>query len=312
MTPAAPRALIAEDEPLLAAALQHELRTAWPELQIAATVGDGLSAVQEALALQPDVLFFDIRMPGQTGLDAAVALADAWPADRPFPALVFVTAYDQYAVQAFEAQAVDYLLKPVQSTRLQKTVHKLRLALIHKAQSATNSIANQSTAALPPAHTEAHTQALEPSLQRTVDQLRYLLAQPGLWPGATSSATSAPLAPTPLATQQQPPRLTVVQASHGSQIHMVPVSDVLYFEAADKYVRVLTAGAEYLIRTPLKELSDQLDPQEFWQVHRSTLGRASAIATVVRDGSGKLQLNLRGRPERLAVSRLYAHLFKAM
>ena len=303
MTPAAPRALIAEDEPLLAAALQQELRTAWPELQIAATVGDGLSAVQQALALQPDVLFFDIRMPGQTGLDAAVALADAWPAHQPFPALVFVTAYDQYAVQAFEAQAVDYLLKPVQSARLQKTVQKLRLALIQQAQSAINSIANSEPQA------PTHTQALEPNLQRTVDQLRHLLAQPGLWPGAEPGA---PLAPTPLAAPQQPPRLTVIQASHGSQIHMVPVGDVLYFEAADKYVRVLTASAEYLIRTPLKELADQLDPQEFWQVHRSTLVRASAIATVVRDELGKLHLNLRGRPERLAVSRLYAHLFKAM
>ena len=303
MTPVAPRALIAEDEPLLAAALQQELRAAWPELQIAATVGDGLSAVQQALALQPDVLFFDIRMPGQTGLDAAVALADAWPAHQPFPALVFVTAYDQYAVQAFEAQAVDYLLKPVQSARLQKTVQKLRLALIQKAQSAINSIANSEPQA------PTHTQELETNLQRTVDQLRHLLAQPGLWPGAEPGA---PLAPTPLAAPQQPPRLTVIQASHGSQIHMVPVGDVLYFEAADKYVRVLTARAEYLIRTPLKELADQLDPQEFWQVHRSTLVRASAIATVVRDESGKLHLNLHGRPERLAVSRLYAHLFKAM
>ena len=303
MTPAAPRALIAEDEPLLAAALQQELRTAWPELQIAATVGDGLSAVQQALALQPDVLFFDIRMPGQTGLDAAVALADAWPAHQPFPALVFVTAYDQYAVQAFEAQAVDYLLKPVQSARLLKTVQKLRLALINKAQAATDLIAKPRTT--PP----EHAQALEPNLQRTVDQLRHLLAQPGLWPGAEPGA---PLAPTPLAAPQRPPRLTVIQASHGSQIHMVPVGDVLYFEAADKYVRVLTARAEYLIRTPLKELADQLDPQEFWQVHRSTLVRASAIATVVRDELGKLHLNLRGRPERLDVSRLYAHLFKAM
>ena len=303
MTPAAPRALIAEDEPLLAAALQQELRAAWPELQIAATVGDGLSAVQQALALQPDVLFFDIRMPGQTGLDAAVALADAWPAHQPFPALVFVTAYDQYAVQAFEAQAVDYLLKPVQSARLQKTVQKLRLALIQQAQSAINSIANSEPQA------PTHTQELEPNLQRTVDQLRHLLAQPGLWPGAEPGA---PLAPTPLAAPQRPPRLTVIQASHGSQIHMVPVGDVLYFEAADKYVRVLTARAEYLIRTPLKELADQLDPQEFWQVHRSTLVRASAIATVLRDELGKLHLNLRGRPERLDVSRLYAHLFKAM
>ena len=300
MTPAAPRALIAEDEPLLAAALQQELRAAWPELQIAATVGDGLSAVQQALALQPDVLFFDIRMPGQTGLDAAGALADAWPAHQPFPALVFVTAYDQYAVQAFEAQAVDYLIKPVQSSRLQKTVQKLRLALIQQAQAAPVSRANSATEAPSPAQTPA----LEPSLERAIDQLRHLMAQPGVW--------TPPLTPMPHTAGPTTPRLTVIQASHGSQIHMVPVGDVLYFEAADKYVRVLTASAEYLIRTPLKELADQLDPQEFWQVHRSTLVRASAIATVVRDELGKLHLNLRGRPERLDVSRLYAHLFKAM
>ena len=123
-------ALIAEDEPLLAAALQAALARAWPELRIVATVGDGVSAVAQALQLQPDVLFFDIQMPGLNGLDAAAELADAWPypgaaceaAAKPFPALVFVTAYDQYAVQAFEAQAVDYLLKPVQDARLQKTV----------------------------------------------------------------------------------------------------------------------------------------------------------------------------------------------
>ncbi len=113
MSTTAPRALIAEDEPLLAAALQHELAQAWPELQVVATVGDGLAAVREALAREPDVLFFDIRMPGLSGLDAAVELADAWPADHPFPALVFVTAYDQYAVQAFEAQAVARFVPPL-------------------------------------------------------------------------------------------------------------------------------------------------------------------------------------------------------
>jgi DNA-binding LytR/AlgR family response regulator len=246
------------------------------------------------------VLFFDIRMPGQTGLDAAAALADAWPAHQPFPALVFVTAYDQYAVQAFEAQAVDYLIKPVQSARLQKTVQKLRLALIQQARAAPVSRANSATEAPSPAQTPA----LEPSLQRAIDQLRHLMAQPGVW--------TPPLTPTPHTAGPTSPRLTVIQASHGSQIHMVPLGDVLYFEAADKYVRVLTASAEYLIRTSLKELADQLDPQEFWQVHRSTLVRANAIATVVRDEPGKLHLNLRGRPERLAVSRLYAHLFKAM
>ena len=274
------RALIAEDEPLLAAALQQALAQAWPALQIAATVGDGLTAVQQALALQPEVLFFDIRMPGQSGLDAAAELADAWPAGKPFPALVFVTAYDQYAVQAFEAQAMDYLLKPVQTPRLQKTVQKLQLALTSKAPAAID---------------------LEARLEATMAQLRHLLAAPGVAsapPHATAAPGAAPL--------------TMIQASSGSQIHMVPVAEVLYFEAADKYVRVLTAAREFLIRTPLKDLIAQLDAQVFWQVHRSTLVRASSITTVTRDEAGKLHLELAGRPEKLPVSRLYAHLFKAM
>lgn len=272
MTP--PRALIAEDEPLLAAALQHELARAWPELAVIATVGDGLSAVQQTLALQPEVLFFDIRMPGQSGLDAAAELADAWPASRPFPALVFVTAYDQYAVQAFEAQAVDYLLKPVQAPRLQKTVQKLRAVLASASPSATESGAH---------------------LDTTLAQLRALLAAPGLGAAAATA-----------------PRLEVIQASQGAQIHLVPVADVVYVEAADKYLRVLTAAQEYLIRMPLKELLAQLDPAVFWQVHRGTVVRASAIATATRDEAGRVSLQLRGRPERLAVSRIYAHRFKAM
>jgi len=284
MTQPAVRALIAEDEPLLAAALQQELAHAWPALQVVATVGDGLSAVRQALALQPDVLFFDIRMPGQSGLDAAVELADAWPAEgpsgRPFPALVFVTAYDQYAVQAFEAQAVDYLLKPVQAARLQKTVQKLQLALASKAPAAMD-------------------------LEATMAQLRHLLVTPGV------AAPVPAAAPAPAAAAPGAP-LTLIQASSGSQIHMVPVADVLYFEAADKYVRVLTSAREYLIRTPLKDLIGQLDTQVFWQIHRSTLVRASSITTVTRDEAGKLHLELAGRPEKLPVSRLYAHLFKAM
>ncbi len=187
MTPKAPTALIAEDEPLLAAALQ------------------------QALSLQPDVLFFDIRMPGMGGLEAAAELADVWPTApagglpaRPFPALVFVTAYDQYAIQAFEAQAVA----------------KLQLALTKPAQTAID-------------------------LEATLGQLRDLLAP------------------------QQAPRAlrNMIQVSVGSAIRMVPLDEVVYFEAADKYLRVLTAGHEYLIRTPIKELLPQLDPQLFWQVH---------------------------------------------
>ena len=295
MTEPVPRALIAEDEPLLAAALQQDLARAWPELQVVAVVGDGRSAARQALALRPDVLFFDIRMPGQSGIEAAAELADAWPDDQPFPALVFATAYDQYAVQAFEAQAVDYLLKPIQADRLARTVAKVQGLLAQRA------LAVAATGA-PPAVPPAAPSAVQPSpeLEATMAQLRALLGAPGV-------GTAPAAAPTAAAT-----RLSVIQASHGTQIHMVPVAEVVYFEAADKYVRVLTAEREYLIRTALKELIEQLDPQEFWQVHRSTLVRAAAIATVTRDEAGKQHISLRGRPERLPVSRLYAHLFKAM
>jgi DNA-binding LytR/AlgR family response regulator len=270
-TPA--RALIAEDEPLLAAALQADLARAWPSLQVLACVGDGLSAVTQALELQPDVLFFDIRMPGLDGLDAARALAEDWPDGPPFPQLVFVTAYDQYAVQAFEAQAVDYLLKPVQRTRLEKTVAKLQAVCNRRRESATG--------------------APDPGLDNTLAQLRALL-------GSTAAATPAPGA------------LQVIQASVGSAIHMVPVDEVLCFEAADKYVRVLTAGHEYLIRTPLRDLLPRLDAQVFWQIHRAVVVRAPAIRAVTRDDAGRLWIELRGRNERHAVSRLYAHLFRAM
>ena len=269
-------ALIAEDEPLLAQSLQAELSRAWPELQVVATVGDGVSAVARALQLKPDVLFFDIRMPALSGLDAAAELADEWPAGTEFPALVFVTAYDQYAVQAFETQAMDYLLKPVQPKRLQQTIDKLRPALIKRAQAATVSGADKSA-----------------SLEQTLTQLRHLLA-----------ATSPPAA--------HGSALKVIQVSVGTTIRMVPVGDVIYFEAADKYIRVLTTGHEYLIRVPLKELLRQLDMQSFWQIHRGTIVQAAAIDSVHRDESGKLSLSLRGRTERLLVSRLYAQQFRAM
>lgn len=267
MTVVPPVALIAEDEPLLATSLQQELAVAWPELRIGAIVGDGKSAVAQALALLPEVLFFDIRMPGQSGLEAAAELADEWPADKPFPALVFVTAYDQYAVQAFETQAVDYIVKPVQAERLRKTAEKVQGLLARRLLGATD-------------------------FEATLAQLRSLLdAVPG------ASAQTA---------------LKVIQASVGTAIRMVPVEEVLYFEAADGYVRVLTAQREYLLRTPLKELLPQLDGNDFWQVHRGTVVRAAGIDAVTRDEAGKLQLQLRGRKEELPVSRLYAHRFKAM
>ncbi len=272
-----PTALIAEDEPLLARSLQAELARAWPELRVVAVVGDGAAAVASALKLRPDLLFLDIRMPGVSGLEAAAELADRWPDGQAFPSLVFVTAYDQYAVQAFEQQAVDYLLKPVQSERLQKTVGRLQALLAARGTAGSGEAS---------------------SLELAVTQLRQLLA-----PAITAASGAA--AP-----------LTVIQASvagsSGQTLRMVPLDEVIYFEAADKYVRVLTAEREYLIRTPLKDLLPQLDANQFWQVHRGTLVRPTAIETVQRDEAGRLSIGLRQRKERLAVSRLYAHLFRAM
>ena len=259
-------ALIAEDEPLLAAALQAELARAWPALRIVAQVGDGASAVREALALRPQVLFLDIRMPGMTGLEAAAELAEEWPDDSPFPALVFVTAYDQYAVQAFEAQAVDYVLKPVVPERLARTAQRLQQRL------------GEQAAVAPVAATD----------DATFERLRALLAAPAS------------------------PALKVIQASVGTTIRLVPVDEVLVFEAADKYVRVLTSEAELLIRTPLKDLLPQLDDSVFWQVHRGTVVRATAIRTAHRDEAGKLSLEVAGLKERVPVSRLYAGRFRAM
>jgi DNA-binding LytR/AlgR family response regulator len=262
------RALIAEDEPLLLDSLRAELKAAWPELDVVAAVADGDSALRQSLQQRPAVCFLDIRMPGASGLEVAQALAEDWPAGEPFPLLVFISAYDQYALQAFEAQAVDYLVKPVGSERLAACVQRLRARLSERAASGG-------------------------PLPQTLEQLRALLAAP--------TGAAPPAAP-----------LEVIQASAGNTVHMVPVDEVVYFEAADKYVRVVTADREHLIRMSLKELLPQLDAQRFWQVHRGTVVRARSIASAVRHESGKVTLTLRERPERLTASRLYAHLFKGM
>ncbi|MGJ7611696.1 MULTISPECIES: LytR/AlgR family response regulator transcription factor [unclassified Variovorax] len=274
-----PTALIAEDEPLLAQALKAELTAAWPELQVVAIAGDGRSAVREALRLLPQVLFFDIRMPGLDGLGAAAELADCWPADEaPMPQLVFVTAYDEYAARAFEAQAIDYVLKPVQPERLRKTVGRLQQALAARQPAAAPAVVGE-------------------AMERTLAQWRQVLGAAG---AASAAASSAPL------------RMIAASDAGGSTVRMVPIDEVLYFEAADKYLRVLTASHEYLIRTPLKQLLPQLDTDTFWQVHRAVVVRSAAIESVHRDEAGKMHLTLRGRTEKIPVSRLYAHLFRAM
>jgi len=263
------RVLIAEDEALLARALADNMQRLWPQMQLIGIASDGFDAVTQALILQPDVLFFDIKMPGQSGLDAACELTDQWPENQTLPLLVFVTAYDNHAIQAFEQAAVDYLLKPVNEERLCQTIARLQERLKNR------------TAA-------ANAEAI---MTQTLTQLRAI----------TPKTVPAPTAPEPL---------RMIRATVGNQIRLIPVDDIIYFSAIDKYLNVATVDGEVLIRISLKELLVQLDPQQFWQVHRSTIVRVDAIRSAQREANGKLFLNLHQRPERLAVSRLFAHLFR--
>ncbi len=215
-----PTALIAEDEPLLAQALQADLLREWPELRIVANVGDGAQALRQTLALRPSLCFLDIRMPALSGLEVAQALAEDWTDAAPagagdFPLLVFITAYDEYAVKAFEAQAVDYLLKPVQAERLALCCDRLRRRLAQPAPLA---------------------QLAQLALTQAVEQLRALL-------GSAAGASPAAAAP-----------LEVLTVGIGSTVHLVPIDEVIYIEAADKYLRVITAEREHLIRLSLREL----------------------------------------------------------
>ena len=256
-------ALIAEDEPILAATLDAALRRLWPELRTVAICPNGVEAVSQALALKPQILFLDIKMPGKSGLEAATEIADAWDASLPFPLVVFVTAYDEYALAAFEHAAADYVLKPVNDARLGKTIERLRARL-----------------AAPPE---------DAGLAGLLDQMRALL------PPAAA-----------------PQKLSVIRAAVGNQVRMIPLAEVVYFEATDKYVNVVTAEGESLIRLSLKELLPQLDQQQFWQIHRGTIVNAGCVASATRDEMGKVSLSLRTRPEKLRVSPLYAHLFRQM
>jgi DNA-binding LytR/AlgR family response regulator len=247
-------ALIADDEPNLARHLQGELARLWPQLRFAPTARNGIEAAERIAALRPDLAFLDIQMPGLTGLEVAQGIEGA-------TRVVFVTAYDQYAVQAFEQSAFDYLLKPVKTERLARTVDKLRAAL-----------------AAPPDDT-----ALAAVLQRLLP------------------------APAP-----SPERLRWVRASSGDLMHQIPIDEVLFFRADDKYTCVQTAAGEHLIRTPIVELAAQLDAQRFVQVHRSTLVNLDHLAGTRRDEASRLFLRIRGFAGELPVSRAYVQLFKAM
>jgi DNA-binding LytR/AlgR family response regulator len=275
-----PTAIIAEDEVLLAENLRQELAQCWPELSVVAVASHGAAAVDATLLHRPDVCFFDIRMPGMSGLEAAAALVEDWPDGKNFPLLVFVTAYEQYAVHAFEHAAIDYIVKPMQAERLAQTCTRLRAALALRAQ-------------------EEHSlSGLQIEVQKMAKQLRQVWDE-----GILRSLKMG---------EQMNPPLRLLQVAKGNTILMVPIDEILYFEAADKYVRVIVPGKEYLIRISLRELMLQLDMQRFWQIHRSLLVRSDAIECAIKDELGKVVLHLHGSSDRLQVSRMFAYLFKGV
>jgi DNA-binding LytR/AlgR family response regulator len=266
------RALIADDEPHLAAYLRELLAKAWPALEIVAIARNGVEAAEKIAALEPDLAFLDIKMPGLTGLEVAQGIEGR-------TRVVFVTAYDEFAVAAFEQQALDYVLKPVQADRLARTVERLQRELAASRSAASGSTLDPRTAA-----GDADGGA-DPRLAAV---LRQLLAAPRTAP------------------------LRYVRASQGDVTHQVDVADVLFFHADDKYTCVRTASAEHLIRTTITELAAQLDPERFVQVHRSTIVNLDHLAGTRRDELSRLFVRMRGHAGELPVSRAYVHLFKAM
>jgi DNA-binding LytR/AlgR family response regulator len=264
------RAVLADDERLMREQLRSRLTEAWPELDIVAEARSGTEAVEMVEQHRPDVVFLDIRMPGLTGVEAAKQIAQMDVGDDGWlPEIVFITAYDQYAVEAFEQGATDYVLKPAERERLKLTVERLRQRLAAR-----------------------HNDDAPAGLSQPLQQLLHRLAGQG---GGAAA-----------------PELKWIQATVGTTIQMIPVDEVLFFISDEKYTRVQTATVEALIRKPIKELVDELDPNTFWQIHRSTLVAVSAIAAVARDFRGRQIVSVKGHTQKLEVSRSYAGLFKGM
>jgi DNA-binding LytR/AlgR family response regulator len=251
-----PTAIIADDERLMRDQLRSRLEQVWPELEILAEAKNGEEAIQLVDLHKPDLAFLDIRMPAKTGLEAAKEIGTK-------AHIVFITAYDQYAVEAFDQGAVDYVLKPADTERLSKTVERLKARL---------------------------TTATEPNDMSNM--LAQLAKQLGIAPKANY--------------------LQWIQASIGQELRLIPVEDILFFQSDEKYTRVQTASYEALIRKPVRDLAEELDPQLFWQIHRSTLVNSKAIAGVVRDMRGRHLVQIKGLTEKLEVSRSFVHLFKQM
>ncbi|WP_017460363.1 LytR/AlgR family response regulator transcription factor [Dyella ginsengisoli] len=253
------RAVVAEDEALLRSELVRLLHQVWPELTVVAECEDGASALEAIATQQPEVAFLDIRMPGLTGMDVATAAATCSPGTQ----IVFTTAYHQYAIDAFERGAIDYLLKPVTPERLAATVQRVRSRLASG------------------------------QLPANLSQLLRDLAQ-----GA--------------ATTPRAPPLTWITASTGRETRLIMVDDVAYFRADHKYTVAMTAEGEALLRTSLRELLEVLDANVFRQIHRSTIVNLKAIASIVRDDTGRGTVRLKQRPETLTVSAPFMTLFKTM
>jgi len=245
-------ALIAEDEPLMRERLKDKLREVWPELAVVAEAEDGDEAVAMFDAHRPQIAFLDIRMPGRSGLEVAAEIGGRCH-------VVFITAYDQYAVKAFDAGAADYLLKPVETDRLVAMKERMERKL-----------------ATPPI-----------DLSELVAQLRVSVK------GETG-------------------RMKWVKAAVGKQVKLIPVDEVLYFQSDTKYTRVVLASGEALIRTPLKDLLCELDPEKFWQVHRGTIVNLDAVSGVLREDAERQFILLKNRQEKLPISRQFTHLFKQM
>ncbi|HEU4458255.1 MAG TPA: LytTR family DNA-binding domain-containing protein [Methylibium sp.] len=278
-TSTAVRAVLADDERLMREQLRSRLAEVWPELEIVAEAKHGAEAVELVARHRPELVFLDIRMPGMTGIEAAREIArtaGTGDAGRPACEIVFITAYDQYAVEAFEQGVVDYVLKPAERERLALTVQRLKQRL------GARDVAVADTPARPG------------DLQALLEKLSSQLQRGGGHGGAA------------------PARLRWIQANVGTQIQMIPVDEVLFFISDEKYTRVQTATVEALIRKPIKELLDELDPDQFWQIHRSTLVNAKAIAGVTRDLAGRQRVSVKGHAQKLEVSRSYTHLFKGM
>ena len=266
------RCVIADDERLMREQLRARLAEVWPELQIVAEAKNGSEAVALVAEHRPELVFLDIRMPGLTGVEAARQIAQMEVGDDELlPEIVFITAYDQYAVEAFEQGVADYVLKPAERERLAVTVGRIRRRLALRGTGE----AGASTGGAP------------------MQQLLHRLAAK-MNPGAA------------------PAYLQWIQATVGQAIQMIPVDEVLFFISDEKYTRVQTPTVEALIRKPIKELVDELDPQRFWQIHRSTLVNAKAVASVTRDFRGRQIVAVKGHHEKLEVSRSYLGLFKGM